>query len=152
MNIQATEEKENIYLPWNTAPQFGGYFGATIPRRSNLTNRLLLLLVGMVHSTHFSMGSALPFFLIKGGLDLFHDPSRGFYHTTCSDHEEITVICKKLWKITSRSRHDKLSDHTSRKNHWKITENHGKIMVKSWSRHGHDVKFGGNSRSCHDVK
>ena len=59
--------------------------------------------------------------------------SPGFFLTTCSDHEEITVICKSWWKITSRSSHDKLSDHKSRKNHGKITEksrrNHEEIMV-----------------------
>ena len=48
-----------------------------------------------------------------------------------------------------RSRHDKLSDHISRKNHGKITENYGEIMKKSWPQY--NIKFSGKSRSRHDI-
>ena len=53
------------------------------------------------------------------------------------------------------ARRDKLSLNHGNIHHGKITgksrRNHGK---SSWSRHGHDVKFGGKSRSRsrHDVK
>ena len=82
----------------------------------------------------------------------------GFYLTTCSDHEEITVICKKLVE-NQQSRHGHVTisfqfiNHV-RKNHEKITVKSRRNQEKSWSLIGHDIKFGGKSRSRsrHNVK
>ena len=62
----------------------------------------------------------------------------GSYLTTCSDHEEITVICKKLVeKQQSRHGHVTISFHFI--NHGKIMgksrRNIVEIMKKSWSRY-----------------